>query len=147
MNKKIINDFLKNIIKNIVIGIILILSAIPVFYLLSYFLSEGNLDPTIFLISTITGWCTICFKLWIDFIREKTKIEKIFSTLIFLFVLPWVGICVFIVISPQPVLKIYIAKALFSWFFGSIIGILYEVIKPKKILQTEQPSENFSEKK
>jgi len=132
LDKKRITDFFKNIGKNIGIGVILILTTIPILYLLSYLFNIKSIDPSIFLIATITGWCTICFKMWLDAIRGKTKGEKIYLTLIFLFGLPLLGIYVFALISPQPILDVYLQKAFFSWYFGSIIGLLYEVVKPKK---------------
>lgn len=132
MDKKSIIRFFSSFGRTLVIGLVLILSSIFVLYILNYFLPSGGLDPSIFLIAILTGWCTICFKLWIDFIRGKTIKEKVISAVIYLIIFTWLGIVVIFIVSSQPVLNIYLVKALFSWYFGSIIGILYEVVKPKK---------------
>jgi hypothetical protein len=127
----------KKRISNIIYAFLLIIIfPIVAFNVLNVILSHigsQTLDQTIYVIATMAGFSTICFKVNADIIKSTRSWSiRIFSTLVFLAVFPLIEIFTLNFISPFQLLPIHVAKAGFGYLFGIVLWIAFEWIKPIK---------------
>jgi len=125
----------KRIISYIVAIIIILTFPIVTFYVLSlYLISIGipALDPIFYVISAMTGFSTICFRIAMEIWQSKTsRLGKIISIFI-MFASPLIGYYSFSFVTPVPITIEHFARAMFGYIFGISIGAGYELMKPKK---------------
>jgi len=92
-----------------------------------------TLDQTIYVIATMTGFSTICFKVNAEIIRaNKNWSVWIISTFVFLLVFPVIETLTLYYIFPFQIQPIHVAKAGFGYIFGIVLWIAFDFIKPTK---------------
>ena len=127
------DDIIKTFIRYIIASIIIVVVPITVFVLIG--ILSRPLDPIIYMVATITGWCMICYSAAMKILSSNAdRKEKIISILIFMFIAPLIGILCFIYL-PLPIIITteHTTDALFSWVFGACIAVGFELILPKKL--------------
>jgi hypothetical protein len=135
-------------IRNIIIGAAII-ALFPniAFFILDYdlFLMEGlRLEPTLYIVSTIASAWSVGFKLTFDILTSKAdKREKIASFIIFYLILPTVFILSLQKIIPVFVSTEMVARAGFSFIYGTSVLVGYDFIKPENLEKQDEERKNM----
>ena len=129
-------------IRNIIIGAsVIVLFPNVAFFILDYdlFLMEGqHLEPNLYIISTIAAMWSVGFKLTFDILMSKAdRREKIASFIIFYLILPIIFILSLQKIVPIPISTSMVARAGFSFVYGTSVMVGYDFIKPAKLEKKE----------
>lgn len=126
----------KKRIKNYILAFILIIAIpnITFFALNGYLILIGRvtLNPILYVISSITGFATMCFLITMNFwSTQMSLIKKLFLSFLFLIVAPLIEIFTLGFITPIPILSEHVAEAMFGYVFGITVGVAFELLQPQ----------------
>ena len=126
----------KKRIRNYILAFIIIIAIpnITFFALNGYLTLIGNvtMNPILYVISSITGFSTICFLITMNVWSIQLGLfKKLFLSFLFLFVFPLIEIFTLGFITPIPILTEHVAEAMFGYAFGITVGVAFELLQPQ----------------
>jgi len=130
MNKDVILSYIKRLALALFIMVV-----IPniVFFIISLGF-KVYLNPIIYPVASITGFCTICSSLWFEImLSDKSNLIKFLYFVLLVGIFPLLSIYGIDFATPINLITENVGEAFFGWVFGICIGVGFKILLPKKI--------------